>query len=60
MYAFVFFSGHDDEPADENPEEIEVYDQDEEDQSEFITIAVPINSSNTSSTRSDKYSTSDM
>lgn len=53
---YIFpYVGHDDEPAEENPDEIEVYDNDE-DQSEFITMAIPVNSSNTSTTRSDKFS----
>lgn len=50
-------TGHDDEPAVENPDEIEAYDN-EEDPSEFITmsIPIPINSSNSSSFRSEKVS----
>lgn len=52
---FISATGQDDEPAEENPDEIEAYD-DDEDQSEFITMALPLNSSNTSSTRSAKFS----
>lgn len=54
---FSFCStGHDDEPAGENPDEIEeVYDN-EEDPTEFITMGIPMNTSNTSSFRSQKFS----
>ncbi|KAJ6646536.1 P protein [Pseudolycoriella hygida] len=47
--------GHDDEPAEENPDEIENCDKDE-DQSEFICMDIPQNFSNNSSFRSQKYS----
>lgn len=51
----MFCSGQDDEPADENPDEIETYDNDEG-SAELINGTIAKNASNNSSFRSHKFS----